>query len=141
MRKSRTRSLWSPCSMICPSLWVPPHAQNALSLCAISDKSVVFSSMPSMTVVGRPNFRVSRRIRILCCSFSISPQTHKSLGSPHVVQTSAMTLTLSVAGGIYKSFKPSNSFSGWRTQRQIGKIQSCCSNGFSACCIFYAPCP
>jgi hypothetical protein len=44
-------------------------------------------------------------MRIRCCSFSISPQTHKSFGSPHVVQTSAMTLTVELAVAVYKSFK------------------------------------
>ena len=105
MRYSRTRSRWSPCSIIKPALDVPPQAQNALSLCAISARSVVFSSMPSITVVGLPNLRVSSRMRIRCCSFSISPQTHKSLGSPHVVQTSAMTLSLWIVLAVYKSFK------------------------------------
>ena len=79
--------------MIKPALEVPPQAQKPLSLCAISARSVVFSSKPSITVVGRPNFRVSRRMRIRCCSFSISPQTQRSLGSPQVVQTSAMTFS------------------------------------------------
>jgi hypothetical protein len=44
-------------------------------------------------------------MRIRCCSFSISPQTHKSFGSPQVVQTSAMTLNHSIVDGVYKSFK------------------------------------
>jgi hypothetical protein len=44
-------------------------------------------------------------MRIRCCSFSISPQTHKSFGSPHVEQTSAMTLKHSIVMEIYKSFK------------------------------------
>ena len=86
-----------------PFLCVPPHAQNDLSLCAMSSRSVVFSSMPSMTVVGLPNFLVSRRMRMRCCSFSISPQTQRSLGSPHVGQTSAMNLTLWMVEGVYKS--------------------------------------
>jgi len=105
MRKSRTRSRWSPCNIIKPFLDVPPHAQKAFSLWAMSARSVVFSSMPSMTVVGLPNFLVSRRMRIRCCSFSISPQTHKSFGSPQVVQTSAMNLTVSMVTEIYKIFK------------------------------------
>jgi len=63
------------------------------------------SSIPSIMVVALPNFRVSRRIRMRCCSFSISPQTHRSLGSPHVEQTSAMTLIRELSTGIYKSFK------------------------------------
>ena len=92
MRYSRTLSRWSPCSITKPFFAVPPHAQKALSLWARSARSVVFSSMPSMTVVGLPNFLVSSRMRIRCCSFSISPQTHKSFGSPHVGQTSAMAL-------------------------------------------------
>ena len=68
-------------------------------------KFMFLSSMPSITVLGLPNFRVSSLTRIRCCSFSISPQTHKSLGSPHVEQTSAMTLNTELASGIYKSFK------------------------------------
>jgi hypothetical protein len=63
------------------------------------------SSIPSMMVLGLPNFLVSSRMRIRCCSFSISPQTHKSFGSPHVEQTSAMTLNTEVSTVIYKSFK------------------------------------
>jgi len=61
--------------------------------------------MPSTMVVGLPNFLVSSRIRIRSCSFSISPQTHKSFGSPHVVQTSAMNLNNELSSEIYKSFK------------------------------------
>jgi len=61
--------------------------------------------MPSITVVGLPNFLVSSLMRIRCCSFSISPQTHRSFGSPQVVQTSAMTLTVELAVAVYKSFK------------------------------------
>jgi hypothetical protein len=51
-------------------------------------------------------------MRIRCCSFSISPQTHKSFGSPHVVQTSAMNLTLCMVTEIYKSFKGVGMFLG-----------------------------
>ena len=75
-----------------PFLCVPPQAQNDLSLCAISWRLSFLSSMPSMMVVGLPNFLVSRRMRMRCCSFSISPQTQRSFGSPHVGQTSAMNL-------------------------------------------------
>ena len=57
------------------------------------------SFMPSTMVVGLPNLRVSSLMRILCCSLSISLQTHKSLGSPHVGQISAMMLKLSIANG------------------------------------------
>ena len=71
-------------------------------------KFMFLSSMPSITVVGLPNFLVSSLTRILCCSFSISPQTHKSFGSPHVEQTSAMTLNSELAPAIYKSFKKKN---------------------------------
>ncbi len=56
-------------------------------------RSAVLSSMPSTIVVGLPNFRVSSRIRMRCCSFSISPQAHKSFGSPQVGQISAMMLS------------------------------------------------
>ena len=105
IKKSRILSRWSPCNMICPFLLVPPHAQKVFSFCAMFAKFMFLSSMPSITVVGRPNFRVSSLTRILCCSFSISPQTHKSFGSPHVEQTSAMTLNNELASEIYKSFK------------------------------------
>lgn len=93
--------------MICPFLWVPPHAQYVLSFCAMIDKFEFLSSMPSIMVVALPNFLVSRRMRMRCCSFSISPQTHRSLGSPHVEQTSAMTLNSELSSAIYKSFKDS----------------------------------
>jgi hypothetical protein len=63
------------------------------------------SSMPSTIVFALPNFLVSSLMRIRCCSFSISPQTHKSFGSPHVEQTSTMTLKHSIVIAIYKSFK------------------------------------
>ena len=69
------------------------------------DKFEFLSSMPSIMVVALPNFLVSSRMRMRCCSFSISPQTHRSLGSPHVEQTSAMTLNRELARAIYKSFK------------------------------------
>jgi hypothetical protein len=73
------------------------------------DKFEFLSSMPSIMVVALPNFRVSSRMRIRCCSFSISPQTHRSLGSPHVEQTSAMTLNRELSPAIYKSFKGARS--------------------------------
>ena len=79
--------------MISPFLCVPPHAQYVLSFCAMLVKLEFLSSMPSMMVFDLPNFRVSRRMRIRCCSFSISPQTHRSFGSPQVEQTSAMILS------------------------------------------------
>src|SRR5665647_830991 len=69
------------------------------------DKFEFLSSIPSIMVVALPNFLVSSRMRMRCCSFSISPQTHRSLGSPHVEQTSAMTLNRELAPAIYKSFK------------------------------------
>jgi hypothetical protein len=69
------------------------------------------SSMPSTIVLGLPNFLVSSLMRILCCSFSISPQTHKSFGSPHVEQTSAMALSVNNVIAIYKSFKALGWFS------------------------------
>ena len=68
--------------------------------------------MPSIIVVGLPNFLVSSLMRIRCCSFSISPQTHKSLGSPHVVQTSAMNLILTCDTAIYKDFQVNPDLSG-----------------------------
>ena len=105
MRKMRTLSRWSPCSMIRPFFEVPPQAQKPFSFWAMFARFEFRSSMPSMMVVGLPNFLVSSLMRILCCSFSISPQTHKSFGSPHVEQTSAMTLKHSIVIGIYKSFK------------------------------------
>ena len=87
MRYSRTLSRWSPCSIIRPFFAVPPQAQKPFKFLAKLARLELLSSMPSITVDGLPNFLVSRRMRIRCCSFSISPQTHKSFGSPHVVQT------------------------------------------------------
>jgi hypothetical protein len=55
-------------------------------------------------VTARPHLRVSKRTLILCCSLLISPQTHISRGSPHIGQISAMALTLSVVGGLFKIF-------------------------------------
>lgn len=105
MRYSRTLSRWSPCSIINPFFEVPPQAQYPLSFCAKPERLELLSSMPSIIVLGLPNFLVSSLMRIRCCSFSISPQTHKSFGSPQVEQTSAMTLSLSNVTDIYKSFK------------------------------------
>ena len=83
------------------------------------------SSMPSITVVGLPNFRVSSLTRILCCSFSISPQTHKSFGSPHVEQTSAMTLNSELASGIYKSFKKKFVATSWLVKVATFRVAFC----------------
>ena len=91
--------------MIKPFFAVPPQAQKLLRFLAIVARLLLRSSMPSITVDGLPNFLVSRRMRIRCCSFSISPQTHKSFGSPHVVQTSAMNLRVRLVLDVYKSFK------------------------------------
>ena len=127
MRYWRTRSRWSPWSIINPALDVPPQAQKALSLCAMSARSVVFSSIPSITVVGLPNFLVSRRMRMRCCSFSISPQTQRSFGSPHVVQTSAMTVSpLGLVTEIYKSFKADGGF-GWGVLGVFCKLVAVCA--------------
>jgi hypothetical protein len=105
MRNCRTLSRWSPCSMIWPFLEVPPQAQKVFSFWAKSARFELCSSIPSTMVLALPNFLVSNLMRIRCCSFSISPQTHKSFGSPQVEQTSAMTLKHSIVIGIYKSFK------------------------------------
>ncbi len=105
MRYSRTLSRWSPWSIMSPFLEVPPHAQNPFSFCARLGRFELLSSIPSIMVLGLPNFLVSSLMRIRCCSFSISPQTHKSFGSPQVEQTSAMTLILSNVTDIYKTFK------------------------------------
>lgn len=104
-RYCRTLPRWSPWSMIWWFLAVPPHAQKPFRLFAMPARSVVLSSMPSTIVVGLPNFRVSSLTRILCCSFSISPQAHKSFGSPQVEQISAMMLNPVMATAIYKIFK------------------------------------
>jgi len=90
----RTFSRWSPWSIIWPFFAVPPQAQKVFSFWARLARFVFLSFMPSSMVVGLPNLRVSSLMRILCCSFSISLQTHKSFGSPHVGQISAMTLKL-----------------------------------------------
>jgi len=105
MRYSRIFSRWSPWSIIRPFFAVPPQAQKPFNFWAMLARFEFRSSMPSITVVGLPNFLVSSLMRIRCCSFSISPQTHRSFGSPQVVQTSAMTLIDSNVVGVYKSFK------------------------------------
>jgi hypothetical protein len=43
-----------------------------------------------------------------CCSFSISPQAHKSLGRPQVGQISAMMLNGSKGIELFKTFKHSS---------------------------------
>ena len=86
------RSLWSPWSMIWSFLAVPPQAQNVFIFWASRPMSVSFVSMPSMMVTALPNFLVSRRTLIRCCSLLISPQTHMSWGSPHVGQISGIVL-------------------------------------------------
>ena len=43
-----------------------------------------------MIVVAFPHFLVSSRTLTSCCSMLMVPQTHRSLGSPHVAQTSAI---------------------------------------------------
>jgi len=105
MRYSRILSRGSPCSIMRPFFAVPPQAQKPFNFWAMLARFEFRSSMPSITVVGLPNFLVSSLMRIRCCSFSISRQTHRSFGSPHVVQTSAMTLIDSNVVGVYKSFK------------------------------------
>ncbi len=96
------RSRWSPWSMICPLLAVPPQAQNVFIFCARRPMSVSFVSMPSMMVTGLPNFLVSKRTLIRCCSLLISLQTHMSWGSPHVGQISGIVSLLlgNIVGGI-----------------------------------------
>jgi hypothetical protein len=105
IRYCLTFSRWSPWSIICPFFAVPPQAQKLFSCWAIFAKFVFLSFIPSTMVVGLPNFRVSSLMRILCCSFSISLQTHKSLGSPHIGQISAMTLKSTIAMEVYKIYK------------------------------------
>jgi len=92
MRYSDTLSLWSPWSIIWRFLAVPPQAQKAFIFCASRPMSMSLSFMPSMTVTALPNFLVSKRILMRCCSLLISLQTHMSLGSPHVGQISAIVL-------------------------------------------------
>lgn len=84
---------------------MPPHAQKFFSFWARLARFVFLSFIPSTIVVGLPHFLVSSLMRILCCSFPISLQTHKSLGSPHIGQMSAMMLRLTIAMAIYKIFK------------------------------------
>jgi len=54
--------------------------------------SVSLSSMPSIMVTALPNFLVSNRTLMRCCSLLISPQTQMSFGSPHMGQISAIVL-------------------------------------------------
>lgn len=78
--------------MIKPFLAVPPQAQNDFIFWASRPMSVSLVSMPSTMVTARPNFLVSRRTLMRCCSLLISPQTQMSLGSPHVGQISGIVL-------------------------------------------------
>ena len=78
--------------MIWLFLAVPPQAQKAFIFWASLLMSVSLSSMPSIMVTALPNFLVSKRILIRCCSLPISPQTQMSRGRPHVGQISAMML-------------------------------------------------
>jgi len=78
--------------MIWLFLAVPPQAQKVLSFCASLPRSAFLSSMPSIMVTALPNFLVSKRILIRCCSLPISPQTQMSRGRPHVGQISAIIL-------------------------------------------------
>ncbi len=91
-RYSSTFSRWSPWSRIWPFLAVPPQAQYAFIFWASLPMSISLVSMPSMMVTALPNFLVSKRTLIRCCSLLISPQTHMSFGNPHVGQISAMML-------------------------------------------------
>ena len=86
------RSLWSPWSMIWSFLAVPPQAQNVFIFWASRPMSVSLGSMPSTMVTARPNFLVSRRTLMRCCSLLISLQTQMSWGSPHVGQISGIVL-------------------------------------------------
>jgi len=59
------------------------------------------SFIPSIIVTALPNFLVSKRTLMRCCSLLISPQTHISLGKPHVGQISGIVLKAYQIGGEY----------------------------------------
>jgi len=78
--------------MISSFFAVPPQAQKDLSFWAKRLRFASLLLMPSTMVTAFPHFLVSKRTRILCCSFPISSQTQISVGSPQVGQISAMIL-------------------------------------------------
>jgi len=92
MRYSCTRSRWSPWSRIWPFFAVPPQAQKVFIFWASLPMSMSLSFIPSIMVTALPNFLVSNRTLMRCCSLLISPQTHMSLGRPHVGQISGIVL-------------------------------------------------
>src|SRR5207245_7775074 len=85
-----TLSRWSPCKIIALFFEVPPQAQYVFSFVARSGRLTLFPSIPSTMVAGLPHLRISMRTFTVCCSILMVPQTHRSLGRPHVEQTSAM---------------------------------------------------
>src|SRR5438445_13139125 len=85
-----TSAGWSPCRIMALFFEVPPHAQYVFSFVARSGRSTLFPSMPSTIVAGLPHLRISMRTFTVCCSMLMVPQTHRSLGKPHVEQTSAI---------------------------------------------------
>lgn len=91
--------------MICSFFAVPPHAQKVFIFCASLPKSWSLLLMPSMMVIGLPNFLVSKRTRMRCCSLLISPQAQISRGSPHIGQISAIVLKGVTQREVYKTFK------------------------------------
>ena len=70
------------------------------------------SFSPSMMVTALPNFLVSKRTLMRCCSLLISLQTHMSFGSPHVGQISGIVLKAYQIGREYIRMTVAREF-GW----------------------------
>src|SRR2546425_7145089 len=74
---------WSPCSMITPSLAVPPVARRSFSLWATSARDRPVLGSPCTTVTGFPHLRNStltvRWVSLLSSSFSALLKSNPSL--------------------------------------------------------------
>src|SRR3989449_11649585 len=74
---------WSPCSMITPSLAVPPVARRSFSLWATSARDRPVLGSPCTTVTGFPHLRNStltvRWVSVLSSSFSALLKANPSL--------------------------------------------------------------
>src|SRR6267378_1813946 len=74
---------WSPCSIITPSLAVPPVASRSLSLWATSARDLPVFGSPCTTVTGFPHLRNStltvRWVSLLSSSFSALLKSNPSL--------------------------------------------------------------
>src|SRR2546422_5519132 len=89
---------WSPCSMITPSLAVPPVARRSFSLWATSARDRPVLGSPCTTVTGLPHLRNStltvRWVSLLSSSFSALLKSNPSLNpvTPDTVLAHALVL-------------------------------------------------